>query len=81
MTVVKEIVHQFYLSDVEDPQLYAAQGLHEWEISEQGKWVKENALETPIWNVSYDLSRFGYVVRVRATFEPQKYTYWKLKYS
>jgi hypothetical protein len=81
MTVVKQIVHQFYLADLEDPQLYAAQGLHEWEISEQGKWVKENAIEIPTWNVSYDVSSFGYVVRVRATFEPQNYTYWKLKYS
>lgn len=35
MTVVKQIVHQFYLADLEDPQLYAAQGFHEWAISER----------------------------------------------
>jgi hypothetical protein len=79
--MIQAIVYKCFLSDVEDPEIYAAQYLHEWEISEQGKWIKENAFETPIWNVSRDIDRFGYVVRVRATLEPSKYTYWKLKYS
>jgi hypothetical protein len=32
-------VHEFTMGDVEDPDLYAAQPLIEWEKSESGQWV------------------------------------------
>ena len=54
--VVKEIhkvvVYRFYLSDVEDPDLYAAQPMWEWQQSEQGKFVMEHAVDEPEWHLS-----------------------------
>lgn len=79
--MIKTIVYNCSLNDVEDPMVYAAQYIHEWENSEQGKWVKENAYEPPVWNVAYEIDKFGHSVRVRATLTPEKYTFWKLKYG
>ena len=42
--IVKEIhkivVHQFYMGDVEDPDIYAAEPIWNWEKSEQGQFLK-----------------------------------------
>jgi hypothetical protein len=43
-------VHEFNMGDVEDPDLYAAQPLYEWQQSEQGKWIMEHAVEPPFWH-------------------------------
>ena len=40
------VVHRFRMGDVEDPDLYAAQPLWEWQSSEMGKWVMERAVDT-----------------------------------
>ena len=39
------IFREFNLGDVEDPQLYAAFPLSEWEKSEEGNWVMNHAIE------------------------------------
>jgi hypothetical protein len=31
------------MGDVEDPEIYAAQPIYEWQQTEQGKWVMEHA--------------------------------------
>ena len=46
------VVHSFSLGDVDDPDLYAAQPLYEWEKSEAGQWVMKNAADTPTWYLS-----------------------------
>lgn len=74
-------VYEFKLGDVEDPQLYAAQPLWEWQQSEAGKWVMENAEETPYWIKNLDYNSFGYQFKVMARFNGKNYTYWKLKWG
>ena len=37
------VVHEFPMGDVEDPDLYAAQPLWDWQNSEAGAWVMEHA--------------------------------------
>ena len=53
-------VHSFTMGDVEDPDLYAAQPIHEWQQSEQGQWVMEHAVETPFWHRSVDPASYGH---------------------
>ena len=31
------------MGDVEDPEIYAAEPIHRWQQTEQGRWVMENA--------------------------------------
>lgn len=66
---VKEfIIHEFQMGDVDDPDLYAAQPLREWEESEFGQWVMKNAAEVPSWHRIADMSIYGYRYQIRAKF-------------
>lgn len=74
-------VHEFSMGDVEDPDLYAAQPLIDWEKSEQGQWIMENAVETPSWYRLADPTLMGYKYQVRAKLQGPALTEWLLKYS
>ena len=75
------VVHQFKIGDVEDPDLYAAQPLWEWQESEMGKWVMERAVEVPEWhrNINYIGYHFEYIVV--AKLKDIDYTFWTLKWG
>ena len=78
--MIKEFtVHEFTLGDVEDPEVYAAEPLYAWQISDQGKWVLENAVEQPYWTQQIDPSHYGYRFSVRAKFKDKKITEWLLR--
>jgi hypothetical protein len=62
------VVHEFTLGDVEDPDLYAAQPLWEWQESEFGQWVMKNAADTPTWHRMADPMSMGYKYRITAKF-------------
>jgi hypothetical protein len=62
------IVHEFTLSDVEDPDLYAAQPLWEWQESEFGQWVMKNAADSPTWHRMVDPITYGYKYKITAKF-------------
>ena len=74
-------VHEFNMGDVEDPDLYAAQPLSEWQQSEQGKWVMEHAVEPPFWHRTIDPYDYGYKYYVIARLKEQDQTYWTLKWQ
>lgn len=74
-------VHSFSMGDVEDPDLYAAQPLIDWQNSEQGQWVMSNAVETPSWHRCPDAFHMGYRYAIRAKFQGAKLTEWLLKYG
>lgn len=75
------IVHEFRMGDVEDPDLYAAQPLWDWQQSEIGQWVMEHAIETPSWHRTLDISSFGHAYRIVAEFNSRDYTYWAMKWG
>lgn len=62
------VVHEFKMGDVDDPDLYAAQPLYEWQQSEFGKWVMKNAADTPTWYRHADPVTYGYQYRITAKF-------------
>lgn len=47
--MTKICVHQFKLTDCEDPELIAAHSLYAWEKSPVGQFVMSHAIETPYW--------------------------------
>ena len=75
------VVHHFPMGDVEDPDLYAAQPLYEWQQSEAGTWVMTNAVEPPFWTRQPDMASFGYRYYVVARLKEQDQTYFKLKWG
>ena len=74
-------VHEFTMGDVEDPDLYAAQPLWEWQQSEQGQWIMENSVETPSWYRIPDMMQYGYKFQIRAKLSGPRLTEYLLRYS
>ena len=62
------VVHEFKMGDVDEPDLYAAQPLYEWEKSEFGQWVMKHAADTPTWHRHVDPVTYGYQYRITAKF-------------
>ena len=62
------VVHTFTMGDVEDPDLFAAHPLYEWEQSDFGQWVMKNACDIPSWHRMADPITFGYKYQIRAKF-------------
>jgi hypothetical protein len=74
-------VHEFNMGDVEDPDLYAAQPLSEWQNSEIGQWVLEHAVETPFWHRVTDPYNYGYKYYIIARLAEKDQLYWALKWK
>ena len=75
------VVHHFPMGDVEDPDLYAAQPLYDWQKSEAGAWVMEHAVEPPFWTRQADIESYGYRYYIVARLKEADQTYFKLRWS
>lgn len=77
----KVIVHRFRMGDVEDPDLYAAQPLWDWQQSEMGKWVMERSVETPMWHRQSSPDQYHTEYAVQAWLRGADYSFWILKWG
>jgi len=74
-TLVKEIA----MSDCEDPYLYAAFPIYEWEQSEEAKWLKSKCNDL-VFFCDSDPNTWGFKIRIYAPLEGEALTYYNLKY-
>ena len=74
------VFHSIRMGDVEDPELYAAQPIYEWQQTDQGKWVMENCPD-PKFNVSGDPATFGFRIDLYGDIEDIKATEFYLKWQ
>lgn len=72
-------VHEITLGDVEDPDLWVASPIWEWQQTEAGKFVMEHAEGQPYWISSTDYATWGTKYRIMARLSEQNETFWKLK--
>jgi hypothetical protein len=77
----KLVVHKFSVGDVEDPDLYAAQPLWEWEISPPGKFVMTNAIQKPSWQRYSNPETFSYNYAIIAELEKSKLAEFYLRWG
>jgi hypothetical protein len=75
------VVHRFKMGDVEDPDLYAATPLLEWQESEQGKWIMERAIDKPMWHRQSDPMNYNYEYAITAQLKERDYTHWLVKWK
>jgi hypothetical protein len=75
------VVHEFKMGDVEDPDLYAAEPLYQWQQSEMGQWVMEHSVETPTWSRYADTLQWGFQYKITAYLKERDYTFWVLKWA
>ena len=81
MKTIELVVHTFMLSDaVEDPTIYAAEPLMDWQNSDVGKWVMANSIHKPKWHRSPELT---YVQQyyITAIFTEKDYIYFNLRFK
>ena len=81
METVKVVVHRFSLGDVDDPEIYAAQPIWEWQQTEAGKWVMENAVDEPYWSRHTDFHTVSYQYKIVATLTEADAMWFKLKFQ
>lgn len=74
------IFHEFNLGDVEDPEIYAAGPLYEWQQTEKGQWVMQHCPD-PTYRVMVDPNNFGYKVAIYGELSQKDATYFTLKYQ
>jgi hypothetical protein len=74
-------VHEFNMGDVEDPDLYAAEPLWNWQQTEAGQWVMKHAVEKPFWHRTVDPASYGHKYYIIARLSEQDQTYWTLKWG
>ena len=75
------VVHEFAMGDVEDPDLYAAQPLSEWQDSEAGKFVMAHAVEIPYWIRQVDYNSYGHRYVIVARMREPDQTFFRLKFK
>jgi P pilus assembly chaperone PapD len=69
------------MGDCEDPYLYAAFPISDWQATEQGKWIMANVTEPPVFHVQPDVNNFGFRVVITGKLNSQSETYFRLKYK
>lgn len=74
-------VHEFTVGDVEDPEIYAAEPIWNWQQSDAGQWVMENAVEQPYYIQSLDYTSWGHRYKIMARLSEQNQTFWSLKWG
>ena len=73
-------VHEIRIGDVEDPDLYVAAPIWEWQQTDAGKFVMEHAVSKPYWTHHMDHSGYHQVYRIMARLSEQNEIFWRLKY-
>jgi hypothetical protein len=75
------VVHNIRMGDVEDPDLFVAQPIYEWQQTEAGKWIMENSAPSPSWHRHIDHVTYGYIYQIRAYLTHKQITYYKLRFE
>lgn len=77
----KVVVHRFTMSDVDDPEIYAAEPLWNWQQTDAGKFIMQNAVEQPEYHKHMDPSIYGWCFAVTAKLEKKKLSEYYLKFG
>ena len=75
------VVKYLKVGDVEDPDIYVAQHIWEWQQTEEGKWIMEHSDPSPMWKQYYDPAIYGHQYSIHAFLKGSDYTFWSLKYK
>lgn len=76
----KVVFHSFRMGDVDDPEIYAAMPIHEWEQTEQGQWVMKHCTD-PVFNMHPDAYSWGHTVVISGELNDKDATFYRLKWG
>lgn len=75
------VVHRINMGDVEDPDLMVAEPIYQWQQSDAGKFVMENAIITPKWERFAEPRYFGWTYVIIAELEEKKLSEFYLRWG
>ena len=74
------VFHKFQIGDVEDPWVYCAAPIYEWQTTEKGKWCAENC-EGEMYLTSHaDPVTYGYGFAIHGQLSDKNLTYYRLRW-
>lgn len=79
--MITALVHTITMGDVEDPDLFVASPIYDWQQTESGKFIMEKSNPAPTWRRHIAMNTYGVVYTITATLKDEDYTYWSLKYK
>ena len=74
------VFHTFRMGDVEDPEVFVAQPIYEWQQTEKGSWVMAHCPD-PQFRISPDTYAWGHEVNVYGPLEESAAVIFLLKWG
>jgi hypothetical protein len=74
----RRTVHKFRMGDVEDPDIYVAGPIYDWQQTDHGKWVMKHGKD-PIYHIQADPMNYGYQVVIQSHITPKRWTEYVLR--
>ncbi len=74
----RRVVYRFRMGDCEDPDIYIAAPIHEWQQTEQGKWVMTHGKDQ-VYHLNADPITYGYLAVITAYITPKRWTEYVLR--
>ena len=76
---MRTLLHQFLMGDCEDPDIYAADPIWQWQQTDAGQWCMSHA-QNIHWHTDLDYNSLGYRVSIVGELEERDRTFFELKY-
>jgi len=73
-------VHKFNMGDVEDPQLYAGFGIHNWQQTDKGRFIMEHGKDHE-FHTHLDHNTYGYQCVITCELESKKLSEYYLRWG
>jgi hypothetical protein len=74
-------VHRFTVGDVEDPDIYAAEPILQWQKSESGAWVMQHSRDTMFSRDTMNTPFWGYNFKIVADLDDPDAVYYTLRWG
>jgi len=75
------VVHKINMGDVEDPDLMIAEPIWNWQQTDAGKFVMDNAVIKPRWERIQNPMLWGWTYIILAELEEKKLTEFYLRWG
>lgn len=68
------------MGDCEDPELYAAEPMYQWQQTTQGRWVMENC-QDPCYRIQPDFNSLGFKIEIYGELEDKQAVEYLLRWN
>jgi hypothetical protein len=78
--MIRTTFHQFNMGDVDDPHIYVAAPIYDWQQTEAGKWAMAHGQDMR-YDINPDVNTMGYRVTIYGQLDEKDLTFYRLKYQ